>query len=90
MQKNEVIIHKQIFTEMDCNEVADNLQLLVDDELPEETIQEIRTHLENCGGCIQKFEAEKAFKEVLREKICKKCAPGAWLEDVRASVLQVA
>ena len=46
-------------------------------------------HLENCGSCIEKFEAEMAFKEVLREKICKKCAPGAWLEDVRASVLAV-
>jgi len=54
MQKNEVIIHKQIFTEMDCNEVAANLQLLVDDELPDEVIQEIRTHLENCAGCIEK------------------------------------
>jgi mycothiol system anti-sigma-R factor len=72
---------------MNCNEVAANLQLLVDDELSDEKIAEIRNHLENCTGCIEKFEAEMMFKQVLHDKICKKCAPGAWLEDVRSRVL---
>jgi mycothiol system anti-sigma-R factor len=72
---------------MNCNDVAANLQLLIDEELPETMISEIRHHLEACGGCVEKFEAEMLFKQVIKDKICKKCVPGALLEDVRSSVL---
>jgi mycothiol system anti-sigma-R factor len=73
---------------MNCNDVAANLQLLIDDELPEAMIPEIRRHLEDCHGCVEKFEAEMLLKQIIRDKICKKCVPGALLEDVRTAVLQ--
>jgi mycothiol system anti-sigma-R factor len=72
---------------MDCSDVTLNLQLLVDEELTEDKISEIRHHLDNCTGCVEKVEAEKMFKQVLRDKICKKCPPGALVDDVRFSVL---
>jgi mycothiol system anti-sigma-R factor len=73
---------------MNCNDVAANLQLLIDEELSDAMIPEIRSHLEACQCCVEKFEAEMLFKQVIREKICKKCVPGALLEDVRTTVLQ--
>jgi mycothiol system anti-sigma-R factor len=73
---------------MNCSDVTLNLQLLVDQELTEDKIQEIRQHLDACsGGCVEKFEAEMLFKQVLRDKICIRHVPGALVEDVRSSVL---
>ena len=72
---------------MNCSEVTLNLQLLVDQELTEDKICEIKEHLESCTGCVEKFEAEKLFKQILKDKICKRC-PGTLVDDVRSSVLQ--
>ncbi len=72
---------------MNCSEVAANIQLLVDEELPQEMIAEIRLHIQDCQCCVEKFEAERLFKQVLREKICKNCVPQDLVDGVRSTVL---
>jgi len=67
-----------------------NMQLLVDDELTEDKIQEIRQHLDSCTGCVEKLKAEKMFKQILHDKLCKNCPPGELVNDVRFSVLHAA
>jgi anti-sigma factor (TIGR02949 family) len=86
MPKKEDIKYKQNFTEMNCIDVATNMQLFLDEELPPRDMNEVRDHLAKCPLCDEKFESEKLFKQVLKEKICKKCATDALMHEVRELV----
>ena len=72
---------------MNCIEIAANLQLFLDDELPSDGMSLIRQHLDQCSECAYKFEAEKLFKDTLRQRISRRSATDNIVNDVKLSVL---
>ncbi len=61
---------------MDCTSFKRVLMAFVDDALSIGEHLEVMHHLERCGPCRQLLEAQRAFKEALREKLGLEEAPG--------------
>lgn len=72
---------------MNCLDVASNLQLFIDEELPNPEMEHMRGHLGACPECNHRFESERLFKQTLKEKLPKRAASPAMREDVRYLVL---
>lgn len=71
---------------MNCSEVATNLQSYIDSELPHSSMETIKRHLDDCPGCGEKFEAERLFRQTLKDKIVWRAATDALLKDVKYKV----
>ena len=52
-----------------CEEALENLYLYLDSELDTLTSERIRSHLDDCNGCIHSFEFEKRLKAVIKERL---------------------
>lgn len=73
---------------MDCKEVHEKLELLLDGELPEEEKQRIFDHIKECQECdCQTFyEQERCFKEYLQKALFPKQVPPTVIEDIKSYV----
>ena len=76
---------------MNCNEVYEKLELLMDGELPEQEKQRILDHIYSCTNCNCKdlYEAERCFKEYLQKALFPKQVPQQVIDDVRSYAVQV-
>jgi anti-sigma factor (TIGR02949 family) len=72
---------------MNCSEITQKLHLFIDEELLHQDMDDVRTHLSACPQCQQKHEAEKMFKQTLREKINRKPITNAMVEDMKYYIL---
>jgi hypothetical protein len=72
---------------MNCTDVASNLQLYLDAELPPTEMAEMGDHLHLCAECGHRFESERLFKQTLKEKLPRRAVSPGVLEDVRYMVL---
>ncbi len=52
-----------------CDEALENLYLYLDSELDASTSDRIRSHLDDCNGCVHSFEFEKRLKAVVKERL---------------------
>ncbi|HEX6947658.1 MAG TPA: mycothiol system anti-sigma-R factor [Acidimicrobiia bacterium] len=52
-----------------CDEALANLYAFLDSELDEVTAEEIKAHLDHCGGCGRPFDFERRLREVIRAKL---------------------
>lgn len=52
-----------------CDEALENLYLYLDSELDSVTSERIRSHLDDCNGCVHSFEFEKRLKTVVKERL---------------------
>lgn len=50
----------------DCGDAQDQIYQYLDSELDEETATSVRTHLEECDGCMDSFDFERRLKGVIR------------------------
>lgn len=50
----------------DCGEARDQIYRYLDAELDEETAAEVRSHLDDCPGCLKSFDFERRLKVVVR------------------------
>lgn len=53
----------------DCDQALANLYLYLDSELDRLSADQIKAHLEGCGGCAKPFEFERRLKMVVRERL---------------------
>lgn len=76
---------------MDCKEVYEKLELLLDGELTEQEKQKVFDHISYCKQCECKnrYEAERCFKEYIQKALYPKQVPPTVIEDIRAYVEQV-
>ena len=51
---------------MDCGDCLERLHPYLDRELSERELDEVRVHLDECGGCEPVFVLERVFLERLR------------------------
>lgn len=52
-----------------CDEALENLYLYLDAELDSVTSERIRSHLDDCNGCVHSFGFEKRLKAVVKERL---------------------
>lgn len=72
--------------DVDCSEVLDRVYAFLDHELGDDrtlSYREIEAHLQGCGGCLSKFDLERAVREVLARSCACEHAP----EELRMKVL---
>jgi mycothiol system anti-sigma-R factor len=52
---------------MDCGECLERLYAYLDRELSPTEVTEVRSHLDDCGGCKDSFVIEQRFLEHVRD-----------------------
>ena len=60
---------------MDCNDCLERLYPYLDRELTSKEIDEVRVHLDDCGGCDSAFVVERVFLERVRGSATSDVAP---------------
>lgn len=69
-----------------CDDVVESMYLYLDEEqLSDEKRAEVRSHLNECIPCLESFEFEAEFKQIVRTK-CKDEVPSHLYEKVRAKL----
>ncbi len=67
---------------VDCDELFDNLDLLLDRELPQEELDRLETHLAACLPCAGRRDFESQLRAVVRER-CADHAPADLVARIR-------
>lgn len=67
-----------------CDDVLESMYLYLDSEqLTTEQRDEVRSHLNECIPCLESFEFEAEFKQIIKTK-CRDDVPAHVYEKVRA------
>jgi anti-sigma factor RsiW len=76
---------------MDCQEVYEKLELLIDGELSDSEKEAVFSHIKNCNhcSCKDRYEAEKCFKDYLQKALYPKEVPQWVIDDIRSYVAEV-
>ncbi len=72
-----------------CDEALENLYLYLDTELDSLTSDRIRSHLDNCNGCVHSFEFERRLKTVVKERLDED-VPDAFVARLREALAEEA
>ena len=56
-------------THTDCDDALTSLYQYLDKELDTVSSTEIRSHLDECSGCFQRFDFERRLKSVVKERL---------------------
>jgi mycothiol system anti-sigma-R factor len=70
---------------MDCEALIDRLYAYLDGEIEGLDRDEIRSHLEECGGCNEHADFERTVLELVKSKCCEQ-APTDLLSRLRAAL----
>ncbi|MBI2774239.1 MAG: zf-HC2 domain-containing protein [Chloroflexi bacterium] len=62
---------------MECDECRERLYPYLDRELSPREVEEVRVHLDDCGGCESSFVFEELFLERVRSSATSDVAPRA-------------
>jgi anti-sigma factor (TIGR02949 family) len=73
----------------ECDDALTNLYLYLDREIEATTSEVIRTHLEDCNGCLRSFDFEARLKVVVRERLSEE-VPTEFLERLRQAIAREA
>lgn len=60
---------------MDCHECLERLHPYLDRELTSKDLDEVRVHLDDCGGCDSVFVLERVFLDRVRGSAISDVAP---------------
>ncbi len=66
----------------DCADYLEQIVYFIDNELAEADCDAVRTHLDSCNPCLEKYDLQRTVKSVVARS-CSETAP----EEVRARVL---
>ena len=68
--------------DVDCGELFDKLDLLLDRELPQPELDRLQTHLSACLPCADRRDFEAQLRAVVRER-CADQAPADLVARIR-------
>ena len=60
---------------MDCDDCRERLYPYLDRELSQKEFDEMKVHLDDCGGCDAAFSVERVFLDQLRGSATSEVAP---------------
>jgi hypothetical protein len=70
----------------DCMETLKQVRLALDGELSAEEEIFLMTSLDDCSGCLDRYNIEKDFKIFLQKKIEKRCCTESLKESIKAII----
>lgn len=68
--------------QVDCDELFDKLDLLMDRELPQDELDRLETHLAHCLPCAGRRDFESQLRAVVRDR-CADQAPDDLVQRIR-------
>ena len=74
--------------DVDCNEILDRVYVFIDHELDNASSEQIQTHLDECGPCLQKYDLERTVKALI-QRSCTEHAPETLRDKVLLRIRQV-
>jgi mycothiol system anti-sigma-R factor len=72
----------------ECDGVLDRVYAYIDGEVPEDDVESIRRHLDECAPCLEEYQVEAALKALVRRS-CTERAPEQLRRRIHAAILQV-
>ena len=66
----------------ECREALEQLELLLDGELPEHRVAQVREHLTACYPCTDRATFEEQLRAIVRQN-CVEHAPSSLLSRIR-------
>jgi mycothiol system anti-sigma-R factor len=66
----------------DCREALEQLELLLDGELPQHRVTQVRQHLTACYPCTDRATFEEQLRAIVRQN-CVEHAPTSLMERIR-------
>ncbi len=73
-----------------CKECKDfkleTLYSVLDGEASVETTEQLRAHIAKCYPCLQHYDLEVAIRQILQEKIEKKCVPDDVIQEIKNKI----
>lgn len=68
----------------------ETLYTILDGEANEEQTLQLIGHIEKCLPCYQQYDLEVSIRELLQNRLEKKCPPKDLLEAIRAKIAMMA
>lgn len=75
--------------EVDCKDILDRVYVFLDGETEDQTVEQIRQHLDECAPCLQKYDLERAVKALVHRSCGSEHAPEALRQKVLLRIQQV-
>jgi len=72
-------------TQTDCDDALANLYQYLDKELNTASSTEIRSHLDECSGCFQRFDFERRLKSVVKERLSEE-VPDEFIQRLNLAI----
>jgi mycothiol system anti-sigma-R factor len=72
----------------ECREALEQLELLLDGELPEDRVEEVRDHLTACYPCTDRATFEEQLRVIVRRD-CVEHAPDSLVERIQDRLSEV-
>lgn len=69
----------------DCDDALTNLYQYLDRELEGASSEQIRSHLEHCSECFERFDFEGRLKQVVKDRLAEE-VPDAFISRLRAAI----
>jgi hypothetical protein len=73
----------------ECEHQADCLkfiQMVLDKAGTDQDLNRLRLNLENCKPCIQMFHLEQEVKDLLQNRMEKRCCPEKIIDNIRTRI----
>jgi mycothiol system anti-sigma-R factor len=67
---------------INCRDCAKALHPYLDRELSDDDVVQVRSHLEDCGGCLHQYQFEESLRRLVRVRCQEQGAP----ESLRARI----
>jgi mycothiol system anti-sigma-R factor len=75
-------------SEINCEEVLEQVDLYLTAELPSEEIENIAVHLEECGSCDDRVEVHVRLRRLIATKCGQEAPPHSLLKRIRSLLEQ--
>ncbi len=75
-----------------CDHQADCLkmiQLIIDGEATAQQLERLTVNLETCRPCIEMYHLEKEIKQLMQDRMEKKCCPDQLIATIQAKISSV-
>ena len=69
-----------------CYKVVEKIPQYLDGEMSEFEIPIFLEHVQHCHKCLEKYEIEKNFKEVVKQKCERKCVNDSLVNNIKNKI----
>jgi mycothiol system anti-sigma-R factor len=77
-------------SEVNCQQVIEELYQWLDGELPSVRCDELQAHVDHCFDCLGRYGLEEHFKQLIRSRCSQKEVPAELIQRIRSILRQEA